>query len=268
MTIRLRQLPRSLAESAEPDLLIGSAGSIIALLRLGEVAGDPCWLQLAESVGERLLDAGCRVTGTLHWRSARSPEGLGGFAHGSTGIGWALARLSIASGRAEFMAAADAAFAFEQTLWRPDTQSWLDARGLEGPEVATGWCHGAAGIGLASLDLLGRSCDGTTDHSSVVRRAAAACWSQGMGRSHSLCHGDLACWELLAGAHSVGLGPPVVTRDDVGGYLLASLAQQGPVTGTGRGVFSPGLLPGLAGIAYQLLRMHLDCDLPSVLLPG
>lgn len=26
-------------------------------------------------------------------------------------------------------------------------------------------------------------------------------------------------------------------------------------------------MPGLGGVAYQLLRMHPECDLPSVLLP-
>ncbi|MCP2354690.1 hypothetical protein HD597_001710 [Nonomuraea thailandensis] len=31
--------------------------------------------------------------------------------------------------------------------------------------------------------------------------------------------------------------------------------------------FPPCLLPGLGGVAYQLLRMHPDSTLPAVLLP-
>lgn len=34
-----------------------------------------------------------------------------------------------------------------------------------------------------------------------------------------------------------------------------------------RDAFSPGLMAGAGGVAYQLLRLHPECDLPSVLLP-
>jgi lantibiotic modifying enzyme len=35
-----------------------------------------------------------------------------------------------------------------------------------------------------------------------------------------------------------------------------------------RDAFAPGLMPGLGGVAYQLLRMHPDSGLPSILIPG
>jgi hypothetical protein len=35
----------------------------------------------------------------------------------------------------------------------------------------------------------------------------------------------------------------------------------------GRNAFTPGLLPGVGGIAYQLLRAHPEHDLPSILTP-
>jgi hypothetical protein len=33
----------------------------------------------------------------------------------------------------------------------------------------------------------------------------------------------------------------------------------------GRNAFTPGLLPGLGGVAYQLLRVNPEHDLPSIL---
>jgi len=36
----------------------------------------------------------------------------------------------------------------------------------------------------------------------------------------------------------------------------------------GRNAFTPGLLPGVGGIAYQLLRAHPEHDLSSILIPG
>ena len=48
--------------------------------------------------------------------------------------------------------------------------------------------------------------------------------------------------------------------------VLGSLEANGPTTGLAREVYSPSIMSGSGGIAYQLLRMHPDCDLPSVLL--
>ncbi len=44
--------------------------------------------------------------------------------------------------------------------------------------------------------------------------------------------------------------------------VLGSLEHNGPVSGLARDTYSPALLPGLGGIAYQLPRLHRDCPLP------
>jgi hypothetical protein len=49
--------------------------------------------------------------------------------------------------------------------------------------------------------------------------------------------------------------------------MVAVLEEYGVVTGMAREAFSPALLPGAGGVAYQLLRLHPESDLPSVLLP-
>ena len=211
--------------------------------------------------------ASSREDGTARWRSARSPDGIGGFAHGATGIGWALARLASAdpAGGAAFQLTADEAFAFEETLYQPAAGGWRDARDDKNL-LATAWCHGATGIGLASADLLRRRFPGRTDHADVVRRAAAAVWNRGMGWNHTICHGDLGGWELLDVALELGLAPDDVSRQQVDAYIVSSIERHGPVNGVAREAFAPGLLPGQGGIAYQLLRMHPECDLGSVLI--
>jgi lantibiotic modifying enzyme len=50
--------------------------------------------------------------------------------------------------------------------------------------------------------------------------------------------------------------------------VVTSLERNGLTTGLARDVYSPSMLSGSGGVAYQLLRMHPDCTLPSVLLPG
>lgn len=259
-------LPEALAETTESDLLSGRAGAIVTLLELTARTGDSRWSELAVAAGERLVELSVLDAGRARWRSELWPAGLGGFGHGATGIGWALARLGQATGRADFTAVADAAFAFEETLWDPAGGSWRDAREETG--VATAWCHGATGIGLASADLIARGLAGATDHAGIVRRAAEACWNRGMGWNHTVCHGDLGCWELLCRAFELELGPPGLDEQAVAAYIISSIDEHGPISGLARDAFCPGLMPGLGGVAYQLLRMDPRSELPSLLLPA
>jgi lantibiotic modifying enzyme len=262
-------LPESLEVSPEHDLLIGTAGAIVGLLRLAEVSGEGRWLELASSAGRRLAGAAVgHPNGGLCWHSPRSPLGIGGYAHGATGIGWALARLARATGDAEAAATAEGAFVFEETLYDAGQGGWRDARKLDEATTATAWCHGATGIGLASVDLLRLGAGGAVDHADVVRRAAASCWQDGLNWNHTLCHGDAGAWELLRDATALGLAPPEMTLGDIEAQLVASLTEHGPVVGIARNEFTPGLLPGIGGIAYQLLRMAPASDLPSLLVLG
>jgi hypothetical protein len=54
---------------------------------------------------------------------------------------------------------------------------------------------------------------------------------------------------------------------EVGDQLLASIEDRGVLTGIGDDACRPGLLSGQGGVAYQLLRMHPESELNSVLLP-
>ena len=259
-------LPEALAETEEPDLLSGRAGAIIGLLRMTEATSDSRWLSLAVETGERLVESARLDGGHARWASPFWPAGIGGFAHGATGIGWSLARLSQATGRADFAAMAEAAFAFEETLWDPTEAGWRDVREESG--VAAAWCHGATGIGLAAADLLERGFGDAARHTDVVRRAAATSWARGMGWNHTVCHGDLGCWELLSRAFDLGLAPTGLDQLTVAARIIGSLDKYGPVSGLARAAFCPGLMPGLSGVAYQLLRMDPACTLPSILLAG
>jgi type 2 lantibiotic biosynthesis protein LanM len=259
-------LPEALAETAEPDLLSGRAGAVIGCLQSFSQTSDSHWLELAVTTGERLVELAVLEDGRARWSAPLWPVGLGGFGHGATGIGWSLARLSQVTGRSDFAAMAEAAFAFEESLWDPAEGSWRDVREESG--VATAWCHGATGIGLASADLLGRGFGDAAHHTDVLRRAAAAGWNRGMGWNHTICHGDLGCWELLDRAFDLGLAPPGLDRLTVAAGIISSIETHGPASGLARAAFCPGVMPGLGGVAYQLLRMDPDCELPSLLLPA
>jgi type 2 lantibiotic biosynthesis protein LanM len=257
------QLPAAVEADETLDLLTGTAGAIVPLLHLAEVSGDPRWQAVAGEFGDRLVTAARRDGGAACWPTSRWPVGLGGFAHGATGIGWALARLALVTGDGAAADTSTAAFRYEETRWDPDAGGWRDAREVPSGDPVAAWCHGAGGIGVAAADLLRRT--GAEPHAGVLGRAAAAVQRFGTGWNHTLCHGDLGSWEVLAAATAAGVGPPGVDRTGLDAAVLTGLERHGAVTGLARDAFEPGLLAGIGGIAYQLLRLHPDCRLPSVL---
>jgi type 2 lantibiotic biosynthesis protein LanM len=259
-------LPEAAQADELNDLLTGQAGAIVPLLLLAQRCAAPRYLALAQDIGDALLARATRQGGRAFWAHAHWPEGIGGFAHGTTGMAWVLSRLAQASGQPRFADMAQAALAFDDALFDEGEQNWLDLRMLEGAKTAAAWCHGAVGIGLAALDR----CPALDQPAEAerVRRAAAAVRRLGLGWNHSLCHGDASCHELLLQALDAGVAPDGVTRDGLLAEFLSSLEQHGPVCGIARDVFVPGLMPGLGGVAYQLLRFHPQSDLPCLLLPG
>ena len=260
------QIPAAAAGHNVHDLVSGSAGAIVPLLVLASKTGDESYARIASQLGDLLRERAKHRNGQAYWTQTESPEGMGGFAHGVTGIGWALTRLARATGSAQHEQLAQEAFAFEDALFQEQEQNWRDLRMLEGAETAAAWCHGAVGIGLAHLDL-----DSTLTHASTrkfLRLAAAATWRLGMGWNHCACHGDLGNWELLNHAIAAGEAPKELSASYLLDIILTSLEQHGPSCGMGRNAFTPGLLPGLGGIAYQLMRAHPESDLPSILIPG
>jgi type 2 lantibiotic biosynthesis protein LanM len=259
-------LPEALTETAESDLLSGRAGAVIGSVRMAARTSQSGWLELAVAAGEQLVELAVLDDGRACWNSPLWPVGVGGFAHGATGIGWALARLSQATRRTDFAAMAEAAFAYEDSLWDASEGGWRDVREESG--IATAWCHGATGIGLAAADLISCGFGDAAGHLDVVRRAAAGCWDGGMGWNHTICHGDLGCWELLDTAFALGVAPTGIDRPSVAAYIIGSIEKYGAASGLARAAFCPGLMPGLGGVAYQLLRMDPDCELPSLLVPA
>jgi type 2 lantibiotic biosynthesis protein LanM len=260
------QIPAASAVDYVHDLLSGSAGAIAPLLALAGKTGEEGYVRIASQLGDLLHERATHRNGQAYWYRSDSPQGMGGFAHGATGIGWALTRLALATGSARYEQLAQEAFAFEDALFDEQEQNWRDLRMMEGAKTAAAWCHGSVGIGLAHLNL-----DPTLTHASTrkyLQRAAAATWRLGMGWNHCACHGDLGAWELLDRAIAAGEAPKELTASYLLDVILTSLEQDGPSCGMGRNAFAPGLLPGVGGVAYQLLRAHPENDLPSILTPG
>jgi type 2 lantibiotic biosynthesis protein LanM len=259
------RLPRD----RELDLVAGTAGALVALLVQQRSFGGSRPLQVAIRCGEHLLalaeDHGPGIAWP-HRESGTTP--LSGFSHGAAGIGWALGRLADATGQERFQTAARAAFRFETGRFVPERGNWLDpddpnrdeARARSSP-TALAWCYGAPGIGLSRLAWCG-----DPELRADLLTAVTTTRHHGFGRNHCLCHGDLGNLEFLHQA-ARALGCDELTRevDEQCRRLLASLDTHGFLCGVPTGVETPGLMNGLAGIGYGLLRLAAPDRVPSVL---
>jgi type 2 lantibiotic biosynthesis protein LanM len=107
-----------------------------------------------------------------------------------------------------------------------------------------GWCAGIAGLVMAG--------SGDLDELLADRPVLA---------DLSLCHGELGIADALIVA---GVGETVRRRR--AGLILDAYTRHGACCGTPGGVTTPGLLTGLAGIGYGLLRLGFADRVPSVLL--
>src|SRR3954454_25036882 len=89
---------------------------------------------------------------------------------------------------------------------------------------------------------------------------------RGFGENHYQSHGDLGNPAFLLQPRRT-LGDPALDGpiDRQTRTVLASIARDGWLCGTRGGVEAPGLMNGLAGIGYGLLRLADPERVPSVL---
>ena len=271
-----------IAADKQLDVMGGSAGAILGLLRLYRDSGSADVLGRATKCGEHLMTQ--RRLGAEGRRSFLGQgsgtnaltAGLNGMSHGAAGFAYALASLAAATGREEFAAAATECMAFENSTYDAGRHNWPDLRGPGAPAWPCQWCHGAPGIGLARLGTAKRGGkNATTDAERLatdIGNAVAGVQQSGPGGVDTLCCGTLGRIEFLCEAASA-----LKRADlrDLAARRLVAVLQRAAATGdyrwnAGKRQFNLGLFRGLSGVGYTLLRQALllkdDASLPDVLI--
>jgi type 2 lantibiotic biosynthesis protein LanM len=264
-------LPGLIASDENFDIIAGSAGCIGGLAALYRERQSLETLTAAKACGKRLIACAKQMPDGVGWIIAKQTAPLSGFAHGAAGIAWALLQVAKLTDEEIFRKTAQAAIAYERTLFNPETGNWRDLRtrgkglpGKTGESVMSAWCHGAAGIGLARLST-GSYLDGNETRREIDT-ALNTTIREGFGRNHSLCHGDVGNIELLLQASRVLKDERWQLRAQrIANGIVDSVAHEECRCGTPLHVDSPGLMTGLAGIGYGLLRLAEPDRVPSVL---
>jgi len=241
-----------LRDDEDLDIIGGAAGFLLANLIHGTT-------EEALTTGDFLLEKADREGAGIAWRTRVGPETpLLGFSHGAAGIAYALVKLYEATSERRFLEAALAASRFEHGEWKAARARVAQHPKRQTSALSTSWCHGAPGIALARHALL-QHVDAPFLREDLDT-ARDLTLRDGFGRNHCLCHGDLGNLELM-----IRIGIDTETRDRLSTQIVTSIETEGPLCGTPLRVESPGLMNGLAGIGYGLLRLTDPIRVPSIL---
>jgi type 2 lantibiotic biosynthesis protein LanM len=262
-------VPALVATDSALDVIDGSAGAIAALEVLNGISCSDHLLNAAIFCGEHLLLHQRPQRSGVGWKTdAASSQPLTGFSHGAAGIAWALIKLAAWSGDARFRDSAESAITYERSTFVAEEANWPDYRppseeNQPDPRFMVAWCHGAPGIGLARIDSLRYVDDAETREEIGTALRKTVDFGFGFGTNYCLCHGELGNLDILLHAaqriddswwNADGKGLASVT--------LAAIADRGYLRNL---LAPPGLMMGLAGIGYGLLRLACPERVPCVL---
>jgi type 2 lantibiotic biosynthesis protein LanM len=268
-------LPGLIEQDEELGILTGTAGCLVSLLSLYKCKPSQRTLNTAIKCGDHLLTHAQTMKNGIGWViNEAGAQPLAGFAYGSAGIAWALLELATLTGKERFQSAALKTIAYERSLFSSEIGNWFDLRESQISDLIvkgdqekfmTAWCHGAPGIGLARLNSLLH-----LDNAEIreeINAALNTTLANGFGNNHSLCHGDLGNLEFLLQASEV-LGEPQWNHyiNRLANITLDTIYHHGWNCGIPLKAEVLGLMTGISGIGYGLLRLAAPKLIPSVLM--
>jgi type 2 lantibiotic biosynthesis protein LanM len=260
----LREIRDGAAKDPLLDVIGGAAGAGLVIANmLGHLCDRELALEAAAACAERIR-AGTSDRDPARFDGLATAGGsAAGLAHGSAGVALACLRLGALLGDKSVSALANLT---EPTAGAERAAPRTDVAPA-GPSSAS-WCNGEVGIGLARCLALLWEPDGLQDprrpREDVVAALRAA-RSRGLGNDHSLCHGDLGSMELHFAASLLdGMSAEAEYGQQIASMVAQHVISHGPVCGAQPGMVVPGLMNGLAGIGFGLMR-SVNSNLPNVL---
>jgi type 2 lantibiotic biosynthesis protein LanM len=243
----LTRLPDLIEADDNYDLYGGAAGCIASLYCLAQFAPSDRVRTTAIQCGDHLLRQAQAMPEGIGWLPpGKQVKPEAGFVYGIGGIAWALLLLHNWTGLGRFRAAAFDAIRYERSLVAETTPDWTE-------------------LGLARLGSLKFADDPPLQ--ADFAEALAATRQGGFEQHQALYQGEAGRLELLLQASQrLGAAVEKSALPQFSATLLIAGARHGWRCGTPCGVETPGLLTGLAGIGYELLRLAEPGLVPSVLM--
>lgn len=246
------------------DVIGGSAGSLAVLYSLEEqpfLAGknlkdmmDACYRHIAANPREFSLG--------ISWGLSPEHVPYSGFAHGNAGIAAYLARYYARTGNSSVNDLISRTLELERGLYTEEHKNWFPS--MVKDRISSGWCHGAPGILLSKVILLKAGYEDEYLEEEIDISLGTTLAS--LGFNTSLCHGDLGNLAILKYA-AKALGRWDLENAATGTFqkLFDSVLKERWQDGLFRGTESLGLMVGLAGVGFAILKQFAPEFVPEIL---
>lgn len=266
----------------EIDIIAGPAGTIPVLLKMHEKEQLPQLLSIAKKCGEFLLSKANKTESGWSWKTVGGNYGLTGYSHGTAGISLALLELYYVVPDDKYWHAAMAGFQYESQWYDSTQNNWPDLREYDGKSpmnFCQMWCHGAPGIALSRIrayQLTGMDIF-IQDAQNALNSTYQNLLKPPVNKpNYSLCHGLYGNADiLLYGAQIFNEPGPAqlaekIAKEGIQIYDKTNTVWPSGVNDpTGMSIGqeeAPGLMLGLAGTGYFLMRMYNPENIESLLI--
>jgi len=266
-----------IAQDKSLDIIGGSAGAILCLLKLYQHTQENWVLEKAVECGDYLLQTERMiVNGKRSWLSnGFSEKPLNGISHGASGFAYALSYLSKISSFDRFHEAARECLEYENANYDENYHNWPPAipNNLEGAPLrerlrTCQWCHGGVGVGLARIALASRGLFEKNLIERDIQRAIESSKNNSSNHLDSLCCGRMGNIEFL---HEAGIYTKQPDLESNSADNLIDCIRTAHKhnsynfnAGGGNGEFHLSLFRGIAGVGYTAMR-RLNPELPNIL---
>ncbi|PTX62729.1 type 2 lantibiotic biosynthesis protein LanM [Kordia periserrulae] len=251
------------------SLVKGAAGFMVANINYYNQTTSAKALELAEKSARYLLNKAQKTDDYIAWKII-SKVPISGLSHGASGFALAFAKLYNATKDDSYLTIVEKILNYEKTLFVEAQQNWQDCRDIITQTFpnqimcATTWSHGAAGIGLARLEMLKLGIP-FSNLKEDLEIALQTTLKNGFGGKHSLSAGDFGNLELLLQYATYYKDENVMHQlQNILRSLMDDISENSWKIGTKR-IQSLGLMTGVTGIGYQFLRMAYPNKVPSLL---
>lgn len=275
----------ALAEATpSADLLAGLAGIIVGITNAWPRLNESIWSGRISMLAQRLADLAVTDTHGMKWPLyPGSTEYLCGLAHGASGVAMALDRAAtVVPEKSHWNQLASDARRFERQHYSPEHGSWADLRHDE-QQTATQtlsyphmWCHGSIGIAAERLNANPADIGARADKHAAIEAVRAnlqqaTSLPRGAGGSDvingSCCHGISSSVDVVLDCAIQSSSPAqwvALARQGTATMRDDARRAEGWRCGIPGGHKSPGLMLGIAGIGWTLLRTAVEAEIPSV----
>ncbi|RMC46731.1 type 2 lanthipeptide synthetase LanM family protein [Lactobacillus sp. ESL0230] len=256
----LKSLQKNIDSITNLDFIDGASGVLAVLCELENNFPDLDLNKSINSIIDKIVE---NWDNKEAWKSDIDPDHhLNGMSHGISGIIYALYKARNFSKNPNLDLMIEKAIQIENN--GIEDKNWIDLRSRanrieKGFPDPVHWCHGAPGIGLSRI-ILNKVFDTKQD----TELAKLGTLEKGIGGSDCLCHGSLGNLDLFVLDYLTNNN---LQSLDIARKIATDLCSKKDwVSGIPQKITVFGMMTGLSGMAYELMRILYPKKVPSILL--